>query len=54
MPESDEGIQPKPEKAWPGKLGSFVRKTTLPERYFGAFPPVFASFLQNEPNSVFA
>jgi hypothetical protein len=34
-------------------LASFDRKTTLPERYFRAFSPVFCAFLQNEPNSVF-
>jgi hypothetical protein len=33
--------------------GSFWSKTTLPERYFGTFLPFFASFLQNEPNSLF-
>jgi hypothetical protein len=51
MPESDEGIQPK--LARPGELTSYVPKTTLPERYFGAFPPIFWLFLQNEPNSHF-
>ena len=35
-------------------LGSFLHKTTLPERYFGVFPPFFSSFLQNEPNLHFS
>ncbi len=35
-------------------LSSFLRKTTLPERYFRAFFPIFRLFLQNEPNSIFS
>jgi len=34
-------------------LPSFVPKTTLPALFSSIYPPFFASFLQNEPNSYF-
>ena len=37
-----------------GKLGSFTRKTTLPERYFGAFFSIFRAFFAKRTQLAFS